>query len=196
VSARRASDPRPPAATPTRELDALADDVLPALIARLRASGLAELEVRQAGWRVRLRRDLRAPRRAAGTASTATSDGPPPDAVSGLARSPAVGYFSPVPALRVGRMVQIGDALGSVDMLGIPVEVTAPTSGLVSAVLVEAGEAVEYGQTLAQIEALPELLEDETDETDERAGQAAEGEQAPLVLSDASLPMAAPGPDR
>ena len=40
-------------------LDALTDEVLPALIARLRASRLAELEVRDSGWRVRLRRDLR-----------------------------------------------------------------------------------------------------------------------------------------
>ncbi|HEY7598478.1 MAG TPA: hypothetical protein VH741_01025, partial [Candidatus Limnocylindrales bacterium] len=34
----------------------LADEVLPMLIARLGASGLGELEVRQDGWRVRLRR--------------------------------------------------------------------------------------------------------------------------------------------
>ncbi|HEX8940818.1 MAG TPA: hypothetical protein VF763_11725 [Candidatus Limnocylindrales bacterium] len=33
----------------------LADDLLPALIAKLTASGLGELEVRQAGWRIRLR---------------------------------------------------------------------------------------------------------------------------------------------
>jgi biotin carboxyl carrier protein len=37
-------------------LERLADDVLPALIARLAESGLGELEVAQAGWRVRLRR--------------------------------------------------------------------------------------------------------------------------------------------
>lgn len=43
------------AAARTR-MDALADDVVPALIARLEASGLGELEVRQGGWRVRLRR--------------------------------------------------------------------------------------------------------------------------------------------
>nr|MBA3891696.1 hypothetical protein [Gemmatimonadaceae bacterium] len=42
------------AAARTR-MDALADDVVPALIARLEASGLGELEVRQGGWRVRLR---------------------------------------------------------------------------------------------------------------------------------------------
>jgi acetyl-CoA carboxylase biotin carboxyl carrier protein len=35
----------------------LADEILPVLIARLGVSGLGELEVRQDGWRVRLRRD-------------------------------------------------------------------------------------------------------------------------------------------
>jgi hypothetical protein len=34
----------------------LADELLPVLIARLEASGLGELEVREDGWRVRLRR--------------------------------------------------------------------------------------------------------------------------------------------
>ena len=41
-------------------LDDLTDEVLPALIARLRASRLGELEVRTADWRVRLRRDGKA----------------------------------------------------------------------------------------------------------------------------------------
>jgi biotin carboxyl carrier protein len=40
----------------TNAIEQLADDVLPALIARLAESGLGELEVAQAGWRVRLRR--------------------------------------------------------------------------------------------------------------------------------------------
>ncbi len=39
------------------------------------------------------------------------------------------------------------------------VEVTAPVSGIVSGVLVEAGQAVEYGQALAEIEALPGPLD-------------------------------------
>jgi acetyl-CoA carboxylase biotin carboxyl carrier protein len=160
MSARRAGDGQA-AAAPGRAVDALAEDILPALIARLRASGLAELEVRHAGWRVRLRRDLRSQRRAARPAPAESSDGEAQeDAERAMARSPAVGYFSPGPALRVGSSVQTGDALGDIDVLGIAVEVTAPVSGLVSAVLVEAGQAVEYGQALAWIEALPDRLDD------------------------------------
>ena len=37
-------------------IDRLTDELLPALIAKLGATGLGELEVRQGGWRVRLRR--------------------------------------------------------------------------------------------------------------------------------------------
>jgi len=37
-------------------IDRLTEELLPALIAKLGATGLGELEVRQGGWRVRLRR--------------------------------------------------------------------------------------------------------------------------------------------
>ena len=37
-------------------IDRLTDELLPALIAKLGATGLGELEVREGGWRVRLRR--------------------------------------------------------------------------------------------------------------------------------------------
>jgi biotin carboxyl carrier protein len=147
-----------------RDFETLAEEILPALVARLRASGLAEIEVRRQGWRVRLRRDLHSPRRQARVvAGEVEPDEPLEDVATGQARSPAVGYFSPSPALRVGRSVQAGDTLGGVDVLGISVEVTAPTSGLVSGVLVEKGQAVEYGQVLAEIEALAEPAEDGTE---------------------------------
>ena len=37
-------------------------------------------------------------------------------------------------------------------MLGIPQEVVAPVAGIVGAAMVEAGDAVEYGQELVWIE--------------------------------------------
>ncbi len=39
-----------------RAIDALADELIPALIAKLGASGLGEIEVREGDWRIRLRR--------------------------------------------------------------------------------------------------------------------------------------------
>ncbi len=141
-------------------MEALTEEVLPALIARLRASRLGELEVRSAGWRVRLRRDPAASKRSA--AGVAPSDGedpaPPPGAV---ARSTAVGYFTPAPGLAVGASVQSGDLLGTIDVLGIAQEVTAPSDGLIARVLAEDGQAVEYGQVLADIDPLEVDLDGE-----------------------------------
>jgi len=48
--------------------------------------------------------------------------------------------------------VRAGDRIASVDVLGIPQEVIAPVAGIVGAAMVEAGDAVEYGQELVWIE--------------------------------------------
>lgn len=155
-------------------LHALTEEILPALIARLRASRLGELEVRSDGWRVRLRRDPgRASRRSlrslGGEAASAEGGD---DAGTGFACSPAVGYFSLTALLAVGQSVQAGDQLGSVDVLGISHEVTAPLGGIISAVLAEAGQAVEYGQPLAEIDPLGADMEDEDGaESDEGAAR-------------------------
>jgi acetyl-CoA carboxylase biotin carboxyl carrier protein len=158
-------------ATPV-DVEALTDEILPALIARLRASRLGELEVRSDGWRVRLRRASPATppsaplptgegraRVASGRATGASVRVPTGEAAGigeagSLARSPAVGYFGPGPDLALGRPVQAGDRLGTVDVLGIPQEVTAPTGGVIGAILAEPGQAVEYGQPLAVIDPL------------------------------------------
>jgi biotin carboxyl carrier protein len=142
-------------ATPGDSLEALTHEILPALVARLRASRLGELEVRTDGWRVRLRRDT-------SNTTTRTTSAPhaddgeamPSEPAGSVARSPAVGYFDPLPDLVVGASVQAGDLLGTVDVLGIVQEVTAPTDGIISAVLADGGQAVEYGQALAEIDVL------------------------------------------
>ena len=134
-------------------LEALTEEVLPALIARLRASRLGELEVRTGDWRIRLRRDPSASPRGSG----AQRHGPRErqrQLPGSVARSSAVGYFTPAPDLVVGHSVQAGDLLGSIDVLGIAQEVTAPEEGIISAVLAEDGQAVEYGQALAEIDPL------------------------------------------
>ena len=177
----------------------LSDELLPALIAKLGATGLGELEVREGGWRVRLRRPgegaapstardrrpgdrERAARSGAGATGShqptgLTPVGPGRDGREGAARdgaaarderngrdggvrddgrmvatSPAVGVFQPRHEARAGTKVRAGDRLGSVDMLGIPQEVVAPSDGVVGASLVEPGDAVEYGQDLILIE--------------------------------------------
>jgi len=139
-------------------LEALTEEILPALIARLRASRLGELEVRTDGWRVRLRRDGSVAARTAAGGAAGGSD-PEAELAGSVARSPAVGYFKPAPNLVVGRSVQASDLIGSIDVLGIVQEVTAPEAGIIAAVLAEDGQAVEYGQVLADIDPL-EIEED------------------------------------
>ena len=46
-----------------------------------------------------------------------------------------------------------GDLVGYVDVLGVRQEVVAPIDGVVSEFQVESGQAVEYGQPLAKVEA-------------------------------------------
>jgi acetyl-CoA carboxylase biotin carboxyl carrier protein len=134
----------------------LTDEVLPALIARLRASRLGELEIRSAGWRVRLRREPESGRSgvSAGTATPATDPASGSDQELAVARSPAVGYFSPGRDVAIGRSIRAGDSLGVVDMLGIVQDVPAPIDGVISRILAEPGQAVEYGQPLANVDTL------------------------------------------
>ncbi len=208
-------------------IERLAGELLPALAAKLAATGLGEIEVKEGAWKVRLRRpaDAQGPnygRRAsdgpsraqpghaghghapaaleghrsaregratapAATGSAASSATPsggsgngsvgglaavghgrvsdtrprpahltvhvgPADPHRAIATSPAVGVYQPRKDLSVGARVRAGDRLGFVDLLGVPQEVVAPVDGLVGASLVEAGEAVEYGQELVVIE--------------------------------------------
>lgn len=149
--------PESSTAQDVERLGELADGVVPALVARLRASRLGEMEIRSGGWRVRLRRgaprSVPAPGGTRGT-SFAASDDVPSHVDSGMARSPGVGYFSPHSDLLPGQPVRAGDPLGSVDVLGVMQDVTAPVDGVVSRVYAEPGQAVEYGQELAAIDAL------------------------------------------
>jgi len=159
-------------------IDGLTQGLLPALMAKLSATGLGELEVREGAWRVRLRRPAdgavrdkrgseRAARAAAGhhappSATTVmTPVGPGRDGRDGtgstadrrvVATSPAVGIFQVASDRRAGTRVRAGDRLGAVDMLGVAQEVVAPMDGVVGASLAESGDAVEYGQDLVVIE--------------------------------------------
>lgn len=158
-------------ATDHAAIDRLTAELLPALIAKLGATGLGELEVREGAWRVRLRRtgaatatrDRRASDRSERQADAAHrsrsrsehQEEPRSAARSeskNVATSPAVGTFQPRKDLTAGSRVRAGDRLGAVDMLGVAQEVVAPIDGVVGTSLVEAGDAVEYGQELITIE--------------------------------------------
>ena len=161
-------------------IDRLTEDVLPALIAKLGATGLGEIEVREGGWRVRLRRPadgqpaIRSRRPAERSAGDRPERGPdrsteraprtlhrPLEAKTArtqsraVATSPAVGIYRPRADLAVGARVRAGDRVGAVDILGVAQEVVAPVDGILGSSLVESGDAVEYGQEILVIEFTP-----------------------------------------
>ena len=185
----RPSDVRPADARPSdaaRRADhagiaRLADDLLPALIAKLGTTQLGELEVREGEWHVRLRRPFTsAPgegrrsgdkpsrsqpgheghghgragvdHRARSGSSNGTGGRDDGERSKPVATSPAVGIFKPGSRAASGTRVRAGDSLGSVNVLGVPQDVLAPVDGIVGSTLVEAGTAVEYGQELIRME--------------------------------------------
>ncbi len=148
----------------------LSETLVPALIVKLNASGLGELEVREGDWSIRLRRSVpgvtpaspgrRSDRpRHAGHAperdgrptarETAVAADDPVDRRL-IATSPAVGVFRAPASL--GTRVRAGDRVGIVDLLGIPQDVVAPADGTLVDILVQGGEAVEYGEPIAVVE--------------------------------------------
>jgi hypothetical protein len=144
----------PTATAPVTALGRLADEVLPALVARLEASRLGELEVRHDGWRVRLRRAPAAhtpvaPQPEARAAATPVREA---DLGPRHATSPGVGYFAPAEKAPIGKAVKAGDPVGWVEVLGVRQEVIAPHDGTVARHLAEPGQAVEYGQDLVAVE--------------------------------------------
>ena len=140
-----------------RAISRMADELLPALIARLGVSGLGELEVRQGDRRIRLRREPMAGapggpvgRRSEGAAGSASAGRI--EAPRRAATSPGVGYFAPRSGLAVGQAVAAGDVLGWVDVLGVRQEVVPTMDGVIGRFLAEAGQAVEYGQELVHLD--------------------------------------------
>jgi biotin carboxyl carrier protein len=144
-----------------QRIELAAREIVPRLTERLNRFHLGELEVRQGSLRVRVAaanspaKPGHAPaeaeaaptaRRVQPAAAPATSSG-----AHGVA-SPAVGYFGFADGLGPGMRVEKGDALGHVDMLGVRHDVRAPRKGVVSHLVAEAGEPVEYGQVLVELE--------------------------------------------
>jgi biotin carboxyl carrier protein len=148
----------------------LSETLVPALVAKLTGTGLGELEVREGDWKIRVRRPVgtaghaSTPRRSERPRLGGTSEPRPPRAAAqrapeadprrAVVTSPAVGTFRP--GLAVGSAVRAGDRIAVVDLLGIPQDVTAPIDGTLAEVFAQPGEAVEYGEEVAVVEAPPE----------------------------------------
>ena len=120
------------------------------LIELVEESGITELEVQEEEGTVRISRA--AP--AAATPAPAASD-----ELSGhLVRSPMVGTFyrSPSPEAKafveVGQSVKVGDALCIVEAMKMMNRIEADKAGVVKAILINDGDAVEFDEPLIVIE--------------------------------------------
>jgi len=147
-----------------------------ALIELLEKSSLSELEIKEGEETVRLARTATvsvaapvyapapAPAEPAPRPSPApAASGPSPDSVGKstkqppdghTVRSPMVGtfYASPspdaAPYVKVGQSVKAGDTIGIIEAMKMFNPIEADVSGTVTAVLVEAGQAIEFDEAM------------------------------------------------
>ena len=145
---------------------------LKTLIDLVETSGIAELEIQEGEERVRITRTVpqgqqsvtfhtapHAAPAAAPTAVTPIAEPAAPAAPEGHAvKSPMVGTFyrcaSPgaAPFVEIGDTVAQGDTLCIVEAMKLMNEIESDASGTIKAILVENGQAVEFGQPLFVIE--------------------------------------------
>jgi acetyl-CoA carboxylase biotin carboxyl carrier protein len=147
---------------PLKQIERAAAELIPQLTERLAQHGLGEIEVRHGDLRVRVSRALDPPQAPApGRSATPAHGSLPADRVGVVpsgplshgVTSPAVGFFVYADGLGPGLPVDKGAELGHVEMLGVRHDVRAPRRGTVRNLVTEAGEAVEYGQLLIEMEA-------------------------------------------
>ena len=130
---------------------------------------LAEIDLRQADQRIRLRKGgeplltTAAPRPvAAGQSAPATADSAPAAAKVDenllVIKSPMIGTFYAAPSPDAPPFVKVGDHVGptttvcTIEAMKVFNEIPAELSGQIVAVLVENGEPVEFGQPLFRVD--------------------------------------------
>jgi acetyl-CoA carboxylase biotin carboxyl carrier protein len=135
------------------------------LIELVENSGIAELEIKEGEEFVRISRSSTAvqhvyaapQQHAAPVAASAPPAAAPaaPAAPEGhVVKSPMVGSFyrSPSPGAKafvdIGQTVSVGDTLCIIEAMKLLNEIEADHSGVIKAILVESGQAVEFGQPL------------------------------------------------
>jgi acetyl-CoA carboxylase biotin carboxyl carrier protein len=144
---------------------------LKTLIDLVESSGIAELEISEGEERVRITRSQAAtagqsvvyapqPVQTAAVAAlpqapaTAPAPAEPAEPEGHAVKSPMVGSFYRCPSpgakafVEVGQSVRIGDTLCIIEAMKLLNEIEADKAGTIKAVLVENGQAVEYGQPL------------------------------------------------
>jgi acetyl-CoA carboxylase biotin carboxyl carrier protein len=155
---------------------------LKTLIELVQESGIAELEVTEGEERVRITRHANTPMpmmqyaapmmapmavpsaapvaasAATPVAAAATSAAAPAEPAGHAVKSPMVGTFyrsatpGAKPFVDVGSTVSVGDTICIIEAMKLMNEIEADKAGVVMSILVDNGQAVEYGQPLVVIE--------------------------------------------
>lgn len=143
-------------------------DLIRSLAEILKETDLSEIEIERKDFRIRVARSINvaaqvalpapaaAPVSLAPAAETSVSAKPAPAA--GAVTSPMVGtaYLSPAPDkppfVTVGAKVRRGQTLLIIEAMKTFNEIPSPRDGTVSAILVEAGHPVEFGQPLIVVD--------------------------------------------
>ncbi len=142
------------------------EEAIRSLAEVLNDTGLSEIEVEQKGLRIRVARTLSATVSAPAPMSIEPAAAPKPAADPdadlathpGAVTSPMVGtaYRAPEPGaapfVEVGSTVERGQTLMIVEAMKTMNHIPAPRAGTVTAILVENGQPVEYGEPLMIIE--------------------------------------------
>ncbi len=148
-----------------RRKSAIDHDLIRDLAKLLEETGLTEIEFERNGERVRVARRAK---RAAGPATAASvpsaarptiAEGPPDHSSNpGLVTSPMVGtaYLGAEPGARpyveVGSRVRVGETLLIVEAMKTMNQIPAPRAGVVTQILIEDGQPVEFGEPLMIVE--------------------------------------------
>ena len=135
------------------------------LIELVENSGIAELEIKEGEEFVRISRSSTAVQHvyaasqqhvapAAAPVAMAAEAAAPATVEGHVVKSPMVGSFyrSPSPGAKsfvdIGQTVSVGDTLCIIEAMKLLNEIEADHSGVIKAILVESGQAVEFGQPL------------------------------------------------
>jgi acetyl-CoA carboxylase biotin carboxyl carrier protein len=164
-SAKAPAAPPDEGRTTARRRSAIDHDLIRDLAKLLEETGLTEIEFERNGERVRVARRAK---RAAGPAAAASApsgtrpaleEGPPDHSRNpGLVTSPMVGtaYLGAEPGARpyveVGTRVRAGETLLIVEAMKTMNQIPAPRGGVVTQILIEDGQPVEFGEPLMIVE--------------------------------------------
>jgi acetyl-CoA carboxylase biotin carboxyl carrier protein len=153
--------------SPAEAKSSIDKDLIRELAALLDETGLTEIEIEREGLRVRVGRGTTTVQAAAPAAApqafapaSAPSAAPPADPGKhpGSVTSPMVGtaYRSPAPGtppfIDIGSKVSAGDTLLIIEAMKTMNQIPAPRAGVVTQILVEDGQPVEFGEPLVIIE--------------------------------------------